>query len=103
VALRSASATRKANLSPRARQENLAVDATHTEVFAVEGFLFEASRPTPLSLMPQNGAIFIRMIPSFPGLVFEENHVLLDGLAADVQLIGGEVWVGIADCQTAQD
>jgi hypothetical protein len=25
----------------------------------------------------------------------------VDGLAADVQLIGGEVWVGIADCQTA--
>jgi hypothetical protein len=28
-----------------------------------------------------------------PGLVVEEHHVLLDGLAADVQLIGGEVWV----------
>ena len=31
----------------------------------------------------------------------EEHHVLLDGLAVDVQLVGGEVWVGIADCQAA--
>ena len=38
-----------------------------------------------------------------PGSVVEEHHVLLDGLAADVRLIGGEVWVGVADRQAAQD
>ena len=38
---------------------------------------------------------------SFPGLVVEEHHVLPDGLAADVQPIGGEVWVGVADRQAA--
>ena len=31
------------------------------------------------------------------GLAVEEHHVLRDGLTADVQLIGGEVWVGVAD------
>src|SRR6516165_1113307 len=37
------------------------------------------------------------------GSVVEEHHVLPDGLAADVQLVGGEVWVGVADRQTTQD
>src|SRR5262245_2574899 len=35
--------------------------------------------------------------------VVEERHVLLDGLALDVQAIGGEVRVGVADRQPAQD
>src|SRR5262245_9643535 len=38
-----------------------------------------------------------------PGLAIEEHHILLDGLAANVQLIGGEVWVGVADRQAAQN
>jgi hypothetical protein len=38
-----------------------------------------------------------------PGSVVEEHHVLLDGLAADAQLIGGEVRLGVADRQAAQD
>lgn len=38
-----------------------------------------------------------------PGLAVEEHHVLPDGLAADVQAIGGEVWVGVADRQAAQN
>jgi hypothetical protein len=38
-----------------------------------------------------------------PGSVVEEHHVFLDGLAADVQLIGGEVWIGEADRQAAQN
>ena len=38
-----------------------------------------------------------------PGSVVEEHDVLLDGLAADVQLIGGEVRLGVADRQAAQD
>ena len=37
------------------------------------------------------------------GLVVEENYVLPDGLPADVQFICGEFWIGIADCQAAQD
>ena len=40
---------------------------------------------------------------SHSGLVVEENHVLRDGLPADVQFICGEFWIGIANCQTAQD
>ena len=36
-------------------------------------------------------------------LAVQEHNVLLDGLAADVQLIGREVWVGVADRQTAQN
>jgi hypothetical protein len=38
-----------------------------------------------------------------PGLAVEEHHVLPDGLAVDVQLIGGEVWVGVADRQASQN
>ena len=38
-----------------------------------------------------------------PGSGVEEHHVLLDGLAADVQLIGREVRVGVADRQATQD
>jgi hypothetical protein len=38
-----------------------------------------------------------------PGLAIEEHHILLDGRAANVQLIGGEVWVGVADRQAAQN
>jgi hypothetical protein len=38
-----------------------------------------------------------------PGSVVDEHHVLLDGLAAGVQLIGGEVRIGVADRQAAQD
>ena len=40
---------------------------------------------------------------SHSGLVVDENHVLPDGLPADVQFICGEFWIGIANCQTAQD
>jgi hypothetical protein len=40
---------------------------------------------------------------SHSGLVVDENHVLPDGLPADVQLICGEFWIGIANCQAAQD
>jgi hypothetical protein len=36
------------------------------------------------------------MMPSLHQLVVEEHYVLPDGLPADVQLIGGEVRVGIA-------
>jgi hypothetical protein len=35
------------------------------------------------------------MMPSLHQLVVEEHYVLPDGLPADVQLIGGEVRVGI--------
>ena len=38
-----------------------------------------------------------------PGSFVEEHHVLVDGLAADVQLIGGEVRIGVADRQATQD
>ena len=34
-------------------------------------------------------------------LAVKEHHVLLDGLAADVQEIGGEVRVGVANRQAA--
>ena len=37
------------------------------------------------------------------GSVVQEHHVLLDPLAADVQLIGSEVWIGVAYRQAAQD
>jgi hypothetical protein len=33
----------------------------------------------------------------------KEHHVLLDGLAADVQAIGGKVRVGVANRQAAQN
>lgn len=36
-------------------------------------------------------------------LIVEEHHVILEGRAADAQFIGGEVWVGVADCHAAQD
>src|SRR5262249_39763134 len=38
-----------------------------------------------------------------PRLAVEEYHVLFDILAADVQLIGCEVWVGVTDRQAAQN
>ena len=38
-----------------------------------------------------------------PRLAVHEHHVLFDGLAADVQLIGREVGVGVSDRQTAQN
>jgi hypothetical protein len=94
-AMRSASSTRESNPSSPRAPEKLAVDAAHTEVFDIEECL-DARISKPLRPMPLSFSVL-------PGLVVEEHHVLLDGLAADVQLIGGEVWVGIADCQTAQD
>jgi hypothetical protein len=36
-------------------------------------------------------------------LAVEENRVIPDGLAADFQLVGGEIGVGIADRQAAED
>ena len=37
------------------------------------------------------------------GLESQEHHALPDSLAADVQLIGSEVWVGVTDRQAAQN
>jgi hypothetical protein len=42
-------------------------------------------------------------VPRSPKLAVEENRVLPDRLAADFQLVGGEIGVGIADRQAAQD
>jgi len=62
------------------------------------------SRLMPLFFMRPNGPISVEMMSwIFPLLVVEENHILPEGLAADVQLIGGEFRVGIANCQAAQD
>ena len=36
-------------------------------------------------------------------LTIERHHVLPHGLTANVQLIGGELWVGVADRQAAQN
>src|SRR5262245_1768886 len=41
--------------------------------------------------------------PKAAELAVKEHHVLLDGLAADVQAIGGEVRVGVANRQAAQN
>jgi len=61
------------------------------------------SRPTPLHAagrgdLDRDGCPLVSQ-----ELVVEENHVLPDGLPADVQFICGEFWIGIADCQAAQD
>jgi hypothetical protein len=42
-------------------------------------------------------------VPRSPELAVEENRVLPDRRAADFQLVGGEIGVGIADRQAAQD
>src|SRR5262245_18839644 len=38
-----------------------------------------------------------------PGSLVDEYHILVDGLAADLQRIGGKVWCGIADRQAERD
>ena len=58
--------------------------------------------------VPQAGLIAVRCLPQAasvfsPGLVVEEHDMLFDRVAPDVQFVGQEVWVGIADGQAAYD
>ena len=64
--------------------------------------------PLGLDQVPQAGLIAVRCLPQAasvfsPGLVVEEHDMLFDRVAPDVQFVGREVWVGIADGQAAYD
>ena len=64
--------------------------------------------PLGLDQVPQAGLIAVRCLPQAasvfsPRLVVEEHDMLFDRVAPDVQFVGQEVWVGIADGQAAYD